>query len=133
MNSTTEAQGELRALVTTYVEAWNRGDGDGVASVFADDADFTSIRLQRIRGRAPIAAAHNQLFTTSNKGTRIDATLDRVRPLREDLAVLDIDAQMTTAAGEPVGPQHAHALAVAERQANGWRIVAFQNMVPVHA
>jgi uncharacterized protein (TIGR02246 family) len=126
-------QGELRALVTTYIDAWNRGDGDGLASVFADDADFTSIRLQRFHGRAPIAAAHNQLFATSNQGTRLDATLDHVRPLREDLALLDIDAQLTNAAGEPFGPKHAHALAVAERQADGWRIVAFQNMVPAQA
>jgi uncharacterized protein (TIGR02246 family) len=128
---TSRVRDELRGLVTTYVDAWNRSDGDGLASVFADDADFTSIRLQQIGGRASIAAVHKQLFATSNRGTRIEASLDHVRPLREDLAVLDIDAQMTNAAGESVGPDHAHAMAVAERQADGWRIVAFQNMVPV--
>lgn len=123
-------QDELGALVGTYVDAWNRGDGDGFASIFADDADFTSIRLDQISGRGPIAAAHNQIFASYYRGTRIDATLERVRQLREDLAVLDIDAHMTNAAGEPFGAKHAHAMAVAERQKGGWRIVAFQNMVP---
>jgi uncharacterized protein (TIGR02246 family) len=122
---------ELRALVSTYVDAWNRGDADAFASVFAADADFTSIRLDHIRGRASIAAAHKQIFASSYPGSRVAATLEHVRALREDLAVLDIDAYMTDAAGEPFGPKHAHAMAVAERQPSGWRIVAFQNMVPV--
>jgi uncharacterized protein (TIGR02246 family) len=127
----TNVEAELRALVTTYVDAWNRGDGDGFAGVFAADADFTSIRVEQIRGRAPIAAAHKEIFAGVYKGSRIDATLERVRPLREDLAVLDIDARMTDASGKPFGPKRAHAMAVAERQAGGWRILAFQNMVPV--
>jgi uncharacterized protein (TIGR02246 family) len=133
MNVTDNVQAELRSLISTYVDAWNRGDSDGFASVFADDADFTSIRLDQISGRAAVASAHKQIFATFYKGTRIDAALERVRPVREDLAVLDIDAHMTDAAGEPFGPKHAHAMAVAERQADGWRIVAFQNMVPVQA
>ena len=130
MNITPAVRGELRALVSTYVESWNRGDADTFASAFADDADFTSIHLDQVHGRAPIAAAHRKIFASVYKGTRIDATLDHVRQLRDDLAVLDIDAKMTDAAGAPFGPGHAHALAVAERQAAGWRIVAFQNMVP---
>jgi uncharacterized protein (TIGR02246 family) len=133
MNVTNVVEAELRLLVATYVDAWNRGDGDAFASVFADNADFTSIRLDQISGRGRIAAAHNQIFATFYKDTRIAATLDDVRPLRDDLAVLDIDAHMTNAAGEPFGPRHTHAMAVAERQAAGWRIVAFQNMVPVQA
>jgi uncharacterized protein (TIGR02246 family) len=133
MNVTQDVERELRSLVRTFVDAWNRGDGDGFASVFADDADFTSINLTQISGRASIAASHNQIFATVYNGTRVDATLERVRPLREDLAVLDIDAHMTNAAGEPFGPKHMHPMAVAERQADGWRIVAFQNMEPVQA
>jgi uncharacterized protein (TIGR02246 family) len=131
MEATRNLEAELGALVTTYVDAWNRGDADRFASAFADDADFTSIRLDRISGRATIAAAHTRIFATIYKGTRITATLERVRPLREDLAVFDMDAHMTDAAGEPFGPKHAYAMAVAERQEDGWRIVAFQNMVPL--
>jgi uncharacterized protein (TIGR02246 family) len=131
MTSTPEVQRELCALVATYVDAWNRADGDRFASIFADDADFTSIRLDQVRGRGSIAAAHRRIFDTIYKDTRIEATLESVRPLREDLAVLDIDAHMTDAAGEPFGPRHAHAMAVAERQVDGWRVVAFHNMVPV--
>src|ERR671932_2275886 len=101
MSISAKDEAALRAMVATYVAAWNRGDGDGFASVFADDADFTSIRLDQISAHAAIAAAHNQIFATIYNGTRIDATLERVRPLREDLAVLDIEAHMTDAAGEP--------------------------------
>jgi uncharacterized protein (TIGR02246 family) len=133
MNVAQDAERELRSLVRTYVDAWNRADGEGFASVFADDADFTSINLTQVSGRAPIAAAHNQIFATVYNGTRIDSTLERVRPLREDLVVLDIDSHMTNSAGEPFGPKHVHAMAVAEHQPDGWHIVAFQNMQPVQA
>ncbi len=133
MQTKVDTQAELQALVATYVDAWNRGDADAFASLFAEDADFTSISLHRLRGRAPIAAAHRHIFATVYNGTRIDATLDSVRPLSDDLAILDIDAHMTNGAGEPFGPKHAHAMAVAQRQSAEWRIVAFQNMVPVQA
>jgi uncharacterized protein (TIGR02246 family) len=133
MNVTPQFENELIALVAAYVAAWNLGDGDSFASVFADDADFTSVRLDRISGRATIAAAHSRIFATSYSRTRIDAALEGVRQVREDLVVLHIQAHMTDAAGEPFGPKHTHAMAVAERQADGWRILAFHNMVPIPA
>ena len=125
------AADEFRDLVATYVDAWSRGDGTGFASVFAEDADFTSIRLDRLRGRQAIGEAHQQIFDTFYKGTRISVEIDGVRHLRPDLAILNIDARMTDASGQPFGPRQAHAMAVVERQSAGWRIVAFQNMVPV--
>jgi uncharacterized protein (TIGR02246 family) len=121
-----------QALVDAYADAWNRGDGAGFARAFASDADFTSIRLDRVRGRDAIGRAHQQIFDTVYRGTRIAAQVEpaSVRALGPDYVEFLVDARMTNASGLPFGPKHAHAMVVAERQPEGWRIVAFHNMQP---
>ena len=127
----TDEDEALRALVATYTAAWNRGDGAGFASVFADDADFTSIRFDRAHGRADIAAGHQRIFDTLYRDTELRAHVERIRYVGPDVAVVDVDGQLFNAAGVPLAQRQSHALAVAQRFAEGWRIVAFQNMVPV--
>ena len=131
MNTKVIDEDALRALVRTYADAWGRGDGAGFASIFAEDADFTSIRLDRAHSRAEIAAGHQAIFETFYRGTRLEADVERIRFVRPDVAVVDVDARLFDATGAPFRPDYAHALLVAERGAGGWQVVAFQNMVPV--
>ncbi|MBV9359356.1 MAG: SgcJ/EcaC family oxidoreductase [Chloroflexi bacterium] len=128
----TELAAAAQSLVDGYVDAWNQGDGAGFARAFATDADFTSIRLDRVRGRQAIGEAHQHIFDTVYRGTRIAAQVEpaSVRPLGLDYVEFLVDARMTSASGLPFGPRHAHAMVVAERQPEGWRIVAFHNMQP---
>lgn len=127
---------QLRSLVDHLADAWNRGDGDAYGEVFAEDADFTSIRLDRGHGRAEIAAGHRWIFSSFYRHTRLRAEIDRIRYLRPDIAIVNIDQRIYHADGTPAtglggNPGHTtHILAVAERQPAGWRIVALQNMVP---
>lgn len=122
----------VQALVDTYVDGWNRGDGTAFANAFAADADFTSIRLDRIQGRDAIGRAHQEIFDTVYKGTRVQAQVEQasVRPLGADHVEFLVDAHMTDASGAPFGPKHVHHMVVAEQQTEGWRIVAFHNMQP---
>ena len=121
----------VRALVSTYADAWNHGDAAGFASVFAPDADFTSIRLDRAHTRQEIADGHAAIFATIYKDTRIQPAVERIRYVRPDVAVVDVDGQLSDASGAPMFD--AHAQFVAARDGAGWQIVAFQNMVPVNA
>jgi uncharacterized protein (TIGR02246 family) len=132
MNQQVNEDQAIRALVSTYAEAWNRGDADGFASVFAPDADFTSIRLDRAHSRAEIASGHAAIFATIYKGTRLQADVERIRYVRPDVAIVDIDARLSDATGMSI-PGQAHALCVAARDSARWQIIAFQNMVPVGA
>ena len=121
-----------QALVDTYVDAWNRGDGTAFASMFATDADFTSIRLDRVRGRDAIGRAHQHIFEGVYRGSRIAAQVEQasVRALGPDHVEFLVDAHMTNASGQPFGPKHAHAMVIAEQQPEGWRVIAFHNMQP---
>jgi uncharacterized protein (TIGR02246 family) len=124
---------QIEALVHTFRDAWNRGDGAGYASVFADDADFTSIRLDRAHSRDEIAAGHEHIFSTIYRGTRLEAEVEQIRFVRPDVAVANVDSRLLGPDGEPFGPGHAHAQAVVAKDAGRWQIVAFQNMIPVGA
>jgi uncharacterized protein (TIGR02246 family) len=126
----------ISGLFDTVMAAWVRGDGDSFASVFAEDADFMSLRGQRTHGRAAIAAAHNRLFATIYRGSRqIEVDVEQIRYLRADIAIVDI-AGRYPGRGIP-GPEgksvgfHSFAMTVVERRPAGWEIVAFQNMLPL--
>jgi uncharacterized protein (TIGR02246 family) len=118
MTRSVNSEHDLRALVATYMAAWNRGDGAGYASAFADDADFTSVRLDRPHSRAEIAAGHDAIFATIYKGTRLRAEVDRIRFVRPDVVVLDVEHHLTDAAGMtfPPGPLPRHRRSRAHRR-----------------
>lgn len=130
-------EAEIRLLATRMMDAWREGNGEQFASVFADDADFTSIRADQVGGRIQIAAAHTRLLSTVYHGTRLCADVRNLRRLQPDIAVVNIGFRLVNPDGRPVGgpdggpPGTMHALAVLERRATGWVIVSFQNMVPI--
>jgi uncharacterized protein (TIGR02246 family) len=128
MQDISKTKTAVEQLIARYVEAWGRGDGPAFASVFADDAEFTSIRRDRLHNRREIADGHSEIFATFYKGTRIRADVESLRMLRPDLALFHVDAYMTDASGAPFGPRHAHAMAVAEQRPEGWQIIAFHNL-----
>jgi uncharacterized protein (TIGR02246 family) len=84
----------IRELVVTYAAAWGRSDGAGFAGVFAEDADSTTVRGERVHGRPVIAAGHDAILATIYRGTRLAAEVVRIRHLRPDVAVVEIDAQL---------------------------------------
>jgi uncharacterized protein (TIGR02246 family) len=125
----------IRQLLATVAASWARGDGYAFASVFSDDADFMSLRGKRTHGRAAIAAAHNRLFSTVYRGSKVELDVEQIRFLRPDIAIVDIAARYPGQGipgpdGKSVG-SHSYGMAVIERRPAGWEIVAFQNMFPL--
>ncbi len=134
---------QILGLVRTYTDAWDRGDADAFASVFSEDADFRSIRLDLAFSRREIAEGHRGLFASVYMGTRLKAEVTRIRFVRPDVAVFDVDARIFNPEGGAAqayrvdGPSdggfRAHAMAVAERRFGEWKIASFMNMVPFGA
>lgn len=117
----------IRGLVDAFIEGWNRGDGAGCARPFALDADFTNIMGLRAHGRDLIARGHQEILSTVYKGTRSTASVNGIRLLRPDVAVVDVDLMLQ----DEQGATHAsNANVVATREGDTWSIVCFHNMVP---
>ncbi|WP_274563595.1 SgcJ/EcaC family oxidoreductase [Streptomyces spiramyceticus] len=122
---------EIRSVFAAMAAAWARSDAKEFAQAFTEDADFTSVRCDHVRGSAKIALAHAQLFTTQYAGTRLEPTVQRISRLRPDIAIAHVENRLLRADGTAL--HHMHAQAVLEHRPGGWKILSFINMVPLPA
>lgn len=121
----------FKTLLDGLGEAWNRADGAGFASAFADDADFVNILGMRARTPAAIGAGHQQIFDTIYRGSRATFSLDSARLIADRVAVAHVAAVLDAPGGPRPGVNHALATAVLTKGADGWRIAAFHNTLVV--
>src|SRR5690349_3459049 len=71
-------------IAATLETVWNSGDARGFADLFAEDADFIHILGGHGRGRAAIAQAHETLFATIYRGSRVRFELVGTRSFGPD-------------------------------------------------
>lgn len=129
MSTTLQAQSADEAAIRENVKqmetGWNTKSGELFAKPFAEDADYVVINGMYIKGRAVIDKAHQQIFDTIYKDTKISLTVRQIRFLRPDVAVIHVDAQRR-------GPTKDLELAalltlVMTKDNDAWTIAAFQN------
>ncbi len=123
-----EGSAPVVALLAAFVAGWNAGDGAACARPFAADADFTAIHGLRARGREQIARGHAEILATIYRGTALCARVDAVRFLRPDVATLDATGRLT--GGSRTDWPVTRPGMIATREAEGWVIQGFRNMVP---
>jgi uncharacterized protein (TIGR02246 family) len=82
-----DAEKAIRANSEAYLEAFNAADVDALAGLWAEDAISTNHETGRqIQGREAIAAAFKQSFAQETK-PRLEATIQTVRFLTDDVAI----------------------------------------------
>ncbi|HSK72608.1 MAG TPA: SgcJ/EcaC family oxidoreductase [Pyrinomonadaceae bacterium] len=86
----TEDEKAIRANVEQMVKGWNMKSGAEFAKPFAEDSDYVIINGMHIKGRATNAAGHQQIFDTIYKDQDIGATVEKIRFLRPDVAVVHV-------------------------------------------
>ena len=118
----------LRGPVTHLEERWNAGDGEGWASVFADDAGLVPVDGQYALGREAAARAHVRLFDTVYRGSHNVGQVDRVRLLRPDVAIVTVNWRLTyTPPGAASQEARARNTLVCVKDQGRWRIAEYQN------
>src|SRR5690242_6815441 len=127
---TTSDDAAIRRLVDIFVEGWNAGDGEACARPFAVDADFVNIMGLRARGRDLIARGHGEILSTVYRDTEMKGTVQSIRMVRPDVAVLDVDFLLQSPRPGPFHMLKTTAGIVARKDDGAWWIVAFRNMVP---
>ena len=122
-------------LVSAMESAWNAGDGAGFAAAFAEDADFVNIYGMHARGKDAIAAAHDGIFRTIYKDSRVDYRVVSNRELVPGVNLVHVSAELNVPAGSMAGTHEALWSGVAMLTAEGWTFAAFQNTLvkaPAH-
>lgn len=118
----------VHELLAGMARAWARGDGAGYAAAFSQDARYVTISGQRIVGRSAIAVAHQRLFDSVFRGSRLDVEdpveVQRVAP---DVVVLHGRGTVSVPDGTARVRPGGLLTMVAARDGEGWRFVSFSN------
>jgi uncharacterized protein (TIGR02246 family) len=115
---------EVGELWEVMASAWEKGDAERFAGVFAADVDFVTVRGEELRGRAQVEAGHARLFATVFRDTVLVPEFHLVRSLVDGVVLVHVTTEIS-----PVGLL-THAQAVVTRHDGEWSITALHNMVP---
>ncbi|WP_395808755.1 SgcJ/EcaC family oxidoreductase [Archangium minus] len=109
-------------------DAWGRGDADGFAALFTEDADYVVFDGSHLKGRAAIAESHRPLFERFMKGSRLVGESPSVRFLTPGVAVVHGKGAILMARQKrPSRGRLSVQTLVAVKQEGRWRFTAFQN------
>ncbi len=125
----------IEALVAGLTDAWNRGDARAFSARFAPDGSFTNVLGIVAYGREIFELRHAEIFSTLYKGSRLQQSIGKLRFIRPDVAVVDVDAAVTGSVRLPPGVQAASDGALRAKlqlvltQEDGeWWIAAYHNV-----
>jgi uncharacterized protein (TIGR02246 family) len=123
----TDEERALHRLVYQLESAWNAGDGDAFAGLFADDADVIHILGGYYTGRDAIRAGHRMIFGTIYKGSTVHYSVEKIKLLRPDIAIVFLRQHLQFAENSVADELDARPTIVAEKLEDAWRIIALQN------
>lgn len=90
-------------LVAEETDAWNRGDARAYAAHFSPDGGFTNVMGMVYYGRQAFEERHAELFNTIYKGSVLKQTVGKLRFIRPDVAIVDINVELTGFSRPPSG------------------------------
>ncbi len=113
-----------------FAAAWMARNGEAIAALFAEDADFVNVVGIWWRDRAAIARAHQYALSSFFAHTTLRPGRVRVRRLGADAAVVHCRLRLVgqrAPDGTAAGPRQTILVAVLARTPRGWQAVAAQN------
>lgn len=124
----------IHAIVADLDEAWARADADRWASHYAPQAQFINILGMVMPDVPSMRARHHEIFTGVFAGSRHHGSVRSLRFLTPDVAIADVDIEVTGFKALPPGarPTEPGVLRtrmrhVLQRLEGRWRITATQN------
>jgi len=114
----------IRDLLRQSQEAWNRGDGAAYGACFTDDATDVTFVGTVYRGGGEIGRAHQALFDSFLKGTRMSLRILDIRRYGPDTAVVVTRGDVAKTTPRRLGKLATYTVV---RDTDGrWRIAAVQ-------
>ena len=123
----------IRGRIKQYETAYNAGDADAMAAIYAVDASHTYALGFTHHGRDEIVKGLKDQFAGPFKGTHMTITALHIRPLSSDVAVEEgafVLAGLKDNNGTEVPPFNGLCLVVYKKQGDQWFIEAVQCLVP---
>ncbi|MBL9095433.1 MAG: SgcJ/EcaC family oxidoreductase [Alphaproteobacteria bacterium] len=141
MTTPTEDERALRALIAATEAAWNASDSVGFAATMTEDVDFVSMLGERYHGQEIVERGHRHILDTIYKASRVRYTIEVLRFLKPDVALVMMLQHMrshlppevvaSTARQRQMSPDmhdsEARATLVCVKRNGAWKIAAIHN------
>jgi len=127
---------EVRRLLLSHSDAWNRKDAKDAATVYLPEADILTPGGDRVQGRQAIEAAHAADFAadTAGGGSRNSHPLETLwmRFLRSDLALVEVETRFDFPpdSSGPVRPERSTLFLVLRKDHGHWGVLAQRTLQP---
>jgi uncharacterized protein (TIGR02246 family) len=118
---------EVGALYRRILAGWNADDAEAFAEPFAEDGQVVGFDGSEVAGRAHIAEQMAAIFADHATGSYVGIVRE-IRQLGATAALLRAVSGVVPAGQHDVNPAlNAVQTLVARRDADGWRVVLYQN------
>jgi len=128
-------EARIRQIVAAEVAAWNRGDARAYAERFQEEGSFTNILGSTSYGRADFERRHAEIFGSVFKGSILTMEVLKIRFLRPDVAIADIDTKVSGYQRLPPGVRessehvlHTRLQQVMVKEKDDWWIASYHNV-----
>ena len=118
---------DLQATFDGLSEAWKKGDGAGWAEWCTDDVDFINILGMHVKGRPAVAELHNKIFSGPYKDSTVTFTIESVRTISPNAALVIAPGCVDVPAGPVKGIVSTVASILLVRDGDRWKMANFQN------
>ncbi|MFE7799577.1 SgcJ/EcaC family oxidoreductase [Nocardia sp. NPDC057440] len=120
---TTDDTTAIRALIERSQDAWNRGDGTAYGACFTADATDVTYVGTVYHGGDEIGRAHQALFDSFLKGSRLSVDILEIRRYGADTAVVLTRGESSKGEPKKLGKLATYTVV---RGTCGWHIAAVQ-------
>lgn len=128
-------EASIRKAIDGEEDAWNRGDAKAFAARFQEDGTFTDVFGAVSHTRAELEKRQVEFFTSLFKGSRLALKVRKVRFLRPDVAVVEIDTEVSGFRKLPPGVYvdaekmlRTRLQQVMAKTGNEWMVAAFHDV-----
>jgi len=125
----------IEALVDGIEAGWNCGDAEQFSARFATDGGFTNVMGMVYYGRDSFKERHDAIFKSIYKGSKSRFSIAKLRFIRPDVAVADVDAEISGFSTLPPGTRagadgvmRSKLQMVLVKEKESWWITAFHNV-----
>jgi uncharacterized protein (TIGR02246 family) len=128
-------ESEIQALIHELTAAWKQTDEKAYGARFLPEATFTNVNGEFYVGREEFDRRHAEVFRGVFRGTALAMTISKLRFVRPDVAIADIDTEVSGSQlrpqGAAVGPDgtlRSRLLMVLVKEQGAWWIAAYHNV-----
>ena len=135
MAQTNTDEADIQRLLERLGEAWGRGDAEAFGARYRLDGTFTNVNGAFFAGRDEFNRRHADVFRGVFKNTLSVMTIRKLRLVRPDVAVVDVDVRLSGSnlrppgiETEPDGSLRSCLLMVLVKEDGEWWISAYHNV-----